>query len=169
MTHLLWLNRKEGNAWNGCYFIIMLGQKQKLAWIREMEFRGRISNINEHKKQICRMALLFNITWTWIRQTWNISGHEIICLLERLPFYSLSCNFLACLQWQALHQHSQYIATLGSTFPQRTCSTTIKTVCKSTRKAQFPFSYCHKFSERLDLYKIVFLCSPYVSVKWMQF
>lgn len=113
------------------------------------------------------MALLFDIHWTWTCQTWNISGDEMIFSLKKALFFSLSFKFLTPLQWQALSQHPRHIDTVGSTFPQRTCSTTIKKMCKRTRKAPFLACYCCEFSEKLNLYKIVFLCSS--SVKWMWF
>lgn len=87
--------------------------------------------------------------------------------LKKTLLFSLSFKFLTPLQWQALSQHPQHIDTVGSAFPQRTCSTTIKKMCKRTRKAPFLACYCREFSDKLNLYKIVFLCSS--SVKWMWF
>lgn len=63
-----------------------LGQKQKLAGMREMEFRGRMSKLVK-VKWTGEMALLFDTPQSLIHQTWNISGDAIISLSERLSFF----------------------------------------------------------------------------------
>lgn len=140
-----------------------LGQKQKLTGTKDMEFRGRISKLVKVK---INMQNGFTIWHSLNFDTSNMKHFRrwddftLGKPLLLFPFISFSDTFTMT--------SPQHISIVAPAFPWRTRSRVIQVMCKRARKTLLLFYYHNQLSEKINEYKIIFMCFSYTSVKFFK-